>query len=299
MNNEQKYFINDYKFLRTILFVLFESMSFLKYGPNEKSKQTNKVETIFSFVWFFCLFRILQKIKHDSREQLHVYFPANTTDDITFYTIFTDPMGTTTSNSPWNVADTTIPDPSDPSKTIPQDDKIQPWVQVLNYACVRAKGKSSKDDAVEEITKQAYTDFGQTKIYNGYQTHTVGTTCNLTGILAGTVVDCRDMSAVVQLFSQIVGVSDIQVRVIEGYSTGQGFNYKPIKAIGSTTSWASGNWNFHQVVWYGGNIYSACELLNQTSPKQAVGMSLSEYKSLLYDSGTWNLVTPFVITTFY
>jgi hypothetical protein len=59
MKHEQKYFINDCNYLRTILFVMFECMSFLKYKSNEKSKQTNSIETKFSSVWLFCLFRIL------------------------------------------------------------------------------------------------------------------------------------------------------------------------------------------------------------------------------------------------
>jgi hypothetical protein len=65
-----------------------ERVFFLKYEPNEKSKQTNRVETAFSFFGFFCLFRILQKMKNDNREQRHVYFSANSTDDeITIYVI--------------------------------------------------------------------------------------------------------------------------------------------------------------------------------------------------------------------
>jgi hypothetical protein len=64
MNNKQKDFINNCNYLRTIIFIMFEYMSFLKYEPNEKSKQMNRVKTKCSFVWLFCLFCISQKIRY-------------------------------------------------------------------------------------------------------------------------------------------------------------------------------------------------------------------------------------------
>jgi hypothetical protein len=48
----------------------------------------NRVKTTFSSIWLFCLFCILQKIRHYYQEQLHIYFSSDTTDDtITIYVI--------------------------------------------------------------------------------------------------------------------------------------------------------------------------------------------------------------------
>ena len=62
-----------------------------------------------------------------------------------------------------------------------------------------------------------------------------------------------------------------------------------------------GTWNFHQVVWYDGKVYSACELLNETDPIQAVGMTLAEYKGYLFNPTgtytTWIELPPTVIMT--
>jgi hypothetical protein len=47
---------------------------------NEQS-ETNKIETTFSFVWLYCQFCILQKIRHYYQERLHIDFSSGTTDD--------------------------------------------------------------------------------------------------------------------------------------------------------------------------------------------------------------------------
>ena len=198
------------------------------------------------------------------------------TDPIRMYTVLDTPQ------SPWDVSDDSA-----------VDDKKQPWASVLAFACDWAEGAGAPGTAVAAITTNGYTSFG--KSYSGLLTHTVGATCHLSNLLASSQVDCQDMSAVVQLFSQIVGVSGVEVRVIDGgYS---GFVYQAIKPIGIST-WGTGTWNFHQVAWYGGAVYSACEMLNESSPEQAVGMSMADYKSKLWSSGTWTEMTPFSITTF-
>ena len=215
---------------------------------------------------------------------------ATVADGIKLFTVLADPSGATTTNSPWNVAD---------YPTV--DDKEQPWVSVLELACLWAKDKSSPSNAIKEITKKAYSEFGKTKTYAGeYQWYTKDSTFNLTGFMAGEYgkdVDCQDMSAVVQLFSQVVGVSNVQVQNIDGP-----FWYKPIKPIGERFWDDFGRWDFHQVVLYEENVYSACELLNEPNPTQAVAMSMAEYKTLLFDervSETWNPLEPFHYTTFY
>lgn len=74
-------------------------------------------------------------------------------------------------------------------------------------------------------------------------------------------------------------------------------NHKKIRPIGKP-AWETGSWLFHQVVVYGGNIYSACEKLNETAPMYVVNLDKSMYKSLLFDSGNWAELAPFTITDF-
>ena len=231
---------------------------------------------------------------------------AATTVPVTVYTVLATPTG------PWQVADSppvTRPPLYDPltgvTTTFPPtypDDLKQPWVSVLDLACTWVKGASTQKDAVAEITRDAYIEFGKTKTYNGFGSLSKSTHCNLSTLMSDwyNLVDCQDMSAVVQLFSQIVGVDGIQVVRVDGHSIlggPDGFKFKPIKAIGNST-WESGNWMFHQVVLYDGKIYSACEMLDQANPTQAVGMTWTEYKRLLYESGNWVEEAPFSITSF-
>jgi hypothetical protein len=73
---------------------------------------------------------------------------APTTDTTTFYTVLDVP------NGPWNVADTTTPDTNDVTKTIPKDDKIQPWITALEFAIQTAntKGQSTPATALGQLT---------------------------------------------------------------------------------------------------------------------------------------------------
>ncbi|MDR3110914.1 MAG: LamG domain-containing protein, partial [Planctomycetaceae bacterium] len=227
------------------------------------------------------------------------------TDSVTFYTVLAAPSGA------WNTDDTRIyPDViTDPFSGLSvgilveaEDNTYQPWKDALDFACVWATGQSTQANAIAKITEKGYSDFGKT--YNGGKevNNTVGTNCDLTALLASTDVDCRDMSAVVQLFSQIVGVANVQVMIIDGP-----FVYNSIQPIGSTT-WDSDVWNFHQVVWYNNSVYSACEMLNVNNPEQAVGMSITDYETYLYNffetflqtqgTGFWLPLQPFTIETF-
>jgi hypothetical protein len=88
------------------------------------------------------------------------------TDMVTFYTILNTPQ------TPWNVNDTTISDLSDPSKTIPQDDKIQPWVAALEFTIGTAavKGNSSPELALSRLTTflHAQDDSATTDVIEGH-----------------------------------------------------------------------------------------------------------------------------------
>jgi len=165
------------------------------------------------------------------------------------------------------------------------------WTAVLDYSCYWATNATDAGNAVGKITTGAYSGFG--KSYDGGQTHTSGNTCQLSTMLKESKVDCRDMSATVQLFTEILGVVGVQVLRVDGI-----FITKPILAIGTTT-WDPTTWNFHQFGWYNGSVYDACLELKQSAPYVPVGDNRDgNYTTNLFDSGYWLPETPFSITNF-
>lgn len=177
----------------------------------------------------------------------------------------------------------------------PQAPMSVPWSDVLEYACAWAAGRSSESDALSKITEGAYNNLGITHDYDGTQTHAPGQTVYLTNLLNDDIVDCRDMSAVVQVFTRAIGGTSTQVRRING-----GFYYKQILPIGySDDDWVVGYWNFHQVGWKS-NVYDACLKLNQSSPRIPVDENINDpYKNDLFNSGSWAPQSPSAFTTVY
>lgn len=163
----------------------------------------------------------------------------------------------------------------------PQAPMAVPWTDVLDYSCAWAQYKSNESDAVRKITEKAYTSFG--KNYWGSGTHAPGTTLHLTSLFASSWADCRDMSAVVHIFTRALGGSQTNVRMINSTTYGyEDFKYKSIDPVGSP-SWTTGWWNFHQVANLSA-VYDACLRLNQSSPRIPVGEDINgSYKNDLFD----------------
>ncbi len=175
----------------------------------------------------------------------------------------------------------------------PQSPMTVPWVDgVLEKACSWANNESVEADIVAELTDGAFYSTGKT--YFGGNSHSPGSTFYLTSFLSENWADCRDMSAYLHVLCRAVGVAPTQMLRIQGL-----FDTKPILPIGNT-SWGSTSWNFHRVGYYLNKVYDACLKLNQSSPVIPKSMNVNgNYKSGLYDSGTWNPLTPFDITTIY
>jgi hypothetical protein len=170
-------------------------------------------------------------------------------------------------------------------------DQRNAWTVILDYSCDWAATGTDETNVVAKITPGAYAGFGKT--YDGGQSHTYGTHCDLSDMLSDSVVDCRDMSAVVQLFTRILGGSTVQVRRVDGP-----FYYKRILAIGAST-WADGGWNFHQFGWHADAVNDACVELKESAPYVPVRDDLNgNYKTNLFDSGTWSPLSPHTITNF-
>jgi hypothetical protein len=189
----------------------------------------------------------------------------------------------------------------------PQSPWSQPWTVVLDYACDWASGEDTESEALEKITEGAYC--GLNKEYDGGITHAPGTTFHLTAFLNGDKADCRDMSAVIHVFSRAIGCSSLQCRQIDSPNIGypEGFWYKRILPVGKTSWIYGGWWNYHQVgVRSNTYVYDSCILLCSNPlpyPPWCTGVFSTgshingSYKSLLYLDGDWDLQNVFDYTT--
>jgi hypothetical protein len=173
----------------------------------------------------------------------------------------------------------------------PQAPMAEPWSSVLDYACDWASGQSTEFNVAWYITEGAYNNLDKT--YYGGNSHSPVPNFNLTSFLNDDWADCRDMSAVVQVFTNAVGGSNIMVRRINGQ-----FQYKPILPIGYST-WNGGTWNFHQVG-YLSNVFDACLMLNQSSPRIPLNESINgSYKNDLYNRVVLGLLLILQLTLMY
>lgn len=176
----------------------------------------------------------------------------------------------------------------------PKSPMSEPWVDVLDKACTWANGATTDTGIVSGITRGAYN--GNFKNYTSSSTQCDSASLNLTELMNTSIADCRDMSAVVQVFSNGLGVSTENVKVRRIYGD---FYTKSIDPIGNP-GWPIINWDCHQVAWYGSLAYDACIKLNESTPRIPCGESIDgSYKADLYDSGNWSLGEPFVISDVY
>lgn len=181
----------------------------------------------------------------------------------------------------------------------PQAPVSEPWTSVLDLACAWAANNTTEQQVLSSITTNAYNYFGQTKEYAGDVTHTNGSTFSLTGFFSGPYVDCQDMSAVVQVFTWMLGGTQTRVLTINDKRYGiEDFYYKKIKPIG--LDWIeNGNWNFHQVGWLN-NVYDACIKLNYNNERIPVNEDVSgSYKNDLYIYNYYYPWVPKTDSTFY
>jgi len=176
-------------------------------------------------------------------------------------------VGTTTGHILYTVLDT------------PQSPMSEPWTEVLEKACRWADGASSVSEIITGITSGAYN--GNFKNYSAGVTRCSPPNMYLTNLFNDTWADCRDMSAVIQIFSNALGVSYYYV----GYQRINGpFRRKSIDPIGSP-AWQTITWAFHQVGWYNNSVYDAALRLDESSARIPMGEGINgSYKDDLYDA---------------
>lgn len=164
---------------------------------------------------------------------------------------------------------------------------LEPWVSVLDYACDWASGQATEYNVVWNITEKAYTELG--KEYESDYSHAEFPGFDLTSFFEEDWADCRDMSAVVQVFTNALGGKNVMIQSIS-YESPDFFRYKPICKIGKDcedpdTWYMGGYWQFHQFG-YLNNVFDACIMIDKFNPRIPLNEPINgSYKDDLYDGG--------------
>lgn len=172
---------------------------------------------------------------------------------------------------------------------VPQAPMPTPWTDVLNYACVWAANQTTERNVVKKITQNAYTVFGQNHSYYGENTHAPYPVFNLTSFFSSNWADCRDMSAVVHVFSRAIGCGNIKIIKINNFQP-RNFAYDWIYPVGCSNP-QQGYWWFHQIGWLSMDpietrVFDACLKLTKNSTRIPVNENIYEdyqWDLLLYD----------------
>jgi hypothetical protein len=194
------------------------------------------------------------------------------TNPITFYTVLDVPKYV------WEPEDKTIPDPADPTKTIPKDDKTQPWVTDLEFTIITAgaDGQATPESALTQLTTYLHTSYGM--IYdttNGASHYTNETEIrfdlsNYMTKALGNVVNCYDQASVVTVLGRLLGIGiDLTTVVPFGYINtvnlvGVGNCNNPFFGTDTTRTIVSVNdpfrtdFGMHAFAVYNDGVYDAC-----------------------------------------
>ena len=158
----------------------------------------------------------------------------------------------------------------------------QPWDDVLEYACNWASGETTATDVVDEITYNTYWNYGS-KYYTG-QNSNVNAGCTelkLANLLADTEIDCKDLAATVQVFSNALGVDNLGIIMVTPPSDPP-LGTKPINLMGhSTTEWQTRNFYNHAFANYPNTtyIFDATCRVDSTDAQIPMGYHIdNEYK---------------------
>jgi hypothetical protein len=249
------------------------------------------------------LFDLQERAVNINGSSYSIADPGNPANYVTFkkttsYSLQTTVTKCTNAQLAWKVTkilNYTFPTPVDVGTTYhtvytllntPQSPMTEPWTEVLDYACEWASGASTNAGVVSNITTGAYNSGIKDYNYNYY--HCIGTTFYLTEFLSATYCDCRDMSAVVQVFSNALGVNQVYVKTINIVGGTDCFYLKSIDPIGDpdwTGETKYNYWYFHQVGWYNSLVYDACLRLNYLTPRISTGESITgSYRNDLWNS---------------
>jgi len=152
-------------------------------------------------------------------------------------------------------------------------------------------------EAYTQLAEKAYTSSGMN--YDGLDSHyqvrfssgtPVAVRFSLWDFMDQTAADCQDMSLWWEVLCHSVGLSAQAQRI------GGPFGYQSLDPVG-TPSWNTAIWNFHHVGMTGSVVYDPCIRIMPSAPYVPTNMTMSAYKSRVFDYGTWDDTTypPFVL----
>jgi hypothetical protein len=149
-----------------------------------------------------------------------------------------------------------------------------PWTDALDYACVWAAGKKTRDDAATAITNAINANLGL--VYDNasgashYTVWAVVALFELTQFLAylkngmglGNIVNCTDCATITTTFSNLVGCDLHASKMGSAF----GFDLTPFRGIGAAGFGCPGfgcHFSYHEVAWKGGHgnadpLFDAC-----------------------------------------
>jgi len=164
-----------------------------------------------------------------------------------------------------------LEEPKLPWKQQPSPSDQNPWTEALDYACVWAGGKKTRDDAATAITEAVNSSLGL--VYDNALGASHYTSANLAifeltqfiaylknGTGLGHIVNCTDCATITTTFSNLVGC-DLHASKMGSY-----FDLTPFRGIGAATFGCPGfgcSFSFHEVAWKGGHgnadpLFDAC-----------------------------------------
>ncbi len=156
------------------------------------------------------------------------------------------------------------------------------WADVLDLACDWATLARDEAETVAQITTKAYSEFG--KKYDSGKSHTTDYSCKLTKLLKDNWADCKDMSAVVYLFTRATGGNAVNIRRVYG-------PFYTHKILPMNDTWTSYRWHHHQFAWLGGTASDACVMVNKNNPYVPANTDYTIYQRAVWDGNKGLLTT--------
>jgi hypothetical protein len=166
-----------------------------------------------------------------------------------------------------------LEEPKLPWKQSAFPDTQNPWTEALDFACVWAAGKKTRDDAATAITQRLNANLGL--VYDnasGASHYTSGGLALFeltqflsylkTGIGLGNIVNCTDCATITTTFSNLVGCDLHASKMGSAF----GFDLTPFRGIGAAGFGCPGfgcGFSYHEVAWKGGHsnadpLFDAC-----------------------------------------
>lgn len=188
----------------------------------------------------------------------------------------------------------------------PQSPMAEPWTEVLDYSCVWASGASVDSVVAKVVADSIYNGLGDTDgdidydYPQGRPFFSEGDDWDyrefyLTAFLndiknePDVLINCSDAGNLMNIFSAALGCAS-ESKII--YKNSGSFDTKDIDPIGSTASWVTTSWGYHQFGWFDDKVFDACIKIDRYGTQRvATNMSQSTYDGYLLQQSNYDNFT--------